>query len=194
VDSADKAQFENVRLIGFQDTLYLKSPQIGSTSRSFFNKSYIEGDVDFIFGDSTAYFYQSEIRTLGDRACPTWPHRIPTSTPATALYSTTCASRMKGKPAPITSTAASMVPQRTLQPYAPLAVEGYSCTYGPATAIRRRPAPSPHLASRRQNGGAEFAHRTHINKQHAVGRLEQERHDLVSARPVQLGRPLEQSD
>ena len=67
VDGADKAQFENIRLIGFQDTLFLKSPQIATTSRSFFNKSYIEGDVDFIFGDSTAYFYQSEIKSLGDR-------------------------------------------------------------------------------------------------------------------------------
>ena len=68
VDGADKAQFENIRLIGFQDTLFLKSPQIATTSRSFFNKSYIEGDVDFIFGDSTAYFYQSEIKSLGDRS------------------------------------------------------------------------------------------------------------------------------
>jgi pectin methylesterase-like acyl-CoA thioesterase len=67
VDGSDKAQFENIRLIGFQDTLYLKSPRIGSTSRSFFNKSYIEGDVDFIFGDSTAYFYQTEIKSIGDR-------------------------------------------------------------------------------------------------------------------------------
>ena len=67
VDGSDKAQFENIRLIGFQDTLYLKSPRIGSTSRSFFNKSYIEGDVDFIFGDSTAYFRQTEIKSIGDR-------------------------------------------------------------------------------------------------------------------------------
>jgi polygalacturonase len=68
VDGADRAQFENVRLIGFQDTLFLRSPQIATTTRSFFNKSYIEGDVDFIFGDSTAYFYQSEIKSLGDRS------------------------------------------------------------------------------------------------------------------------------
>ncbi|WP_363501602.1 pectinesterase family protein [Burkholderia sp. LMU1-1-1.1] len=67
VDGSDKAQFENIRLIGFQDTLYLKSPRIGSTSRSFFNNSYIEGDVDFIFGDSTAYFHQTEIKSIGDR-------------------------------------------------------------------------------------------------------------------------------
>ena len=67
VDGADKAQFENVRLIGFQDTLYVKAKAVATSTRSFFNKSYIEGDVDFIFGDSTAYFYQTEIRTLGDR-------------------------------------------------------------------------------------------------------------------------------
>lgn len=68
VDGADKVQFENVRLIGFQDTLFLKSPRVASTVRSFFNRSYIEGDVDYIFGDSTAYFFETEIKTLGDRS------------------------------------------------------------------------------------------------------------------------------
>ncbi|MES2074762.1 MAG: pectinesterase family protein [Pseudomonadota bacterium] len=68
VDGADKAQFENLRLIGFQDTLFLKAPQPRGGSRSFFNRSYIEGDVDFIFGDSTAYFHRSEIKSLGDRS------------------------------------------------------------------------------------------------------------------------------
>ncbi|MEO7494359.1 MAG: pectinesterase family protein [Massilia sp.] len=67
VDGADKVQFENVRLLGFQDTLFMKTRVPGSTVRSFFNKSYIEGNVDFIFGDTTAYFYKSEIKTLGDR-------------------------------------------------------------------------------------------------------------------------------
>lgn len=72
VEGADKVQFENVRLIGFQDTLYLKNRDVHQrqrdTVRSFFHRSYIEGDVDFIFGDSTAYFLKSEIRTLGDRS------------------------------------------------------------------------------------------------------------------------------
>jgi polygalacturonase len=68
VDGADKAQFENVRLIGFQDTLYLSSADGTATARSFFNKSYIEGDVDFIFGDTIAYFNQCEIKSLGDRS------------------------------------------------------------------------------------------------------------------------------
>lgn len=68
VDGADKVHFENVRFIGYQDTLFLKSSATGVTARSFFDKSYIEGDVDFIFGDTTAYFYLSEIKSLGDRS------------------------------------------------------------------------------------------------------------------------------
>ncbi len=67
VEDADKSQFENVRLLGFQDTLYLTAPASGGSARSFFNNSYIEGDTDFIFGDATAYFYQSEIKSLGAR-------------------------------------------------------------------------------------------------------------------------------
>ncbi|CAN7551531.1 pectinesterase family protein [Pseudoduganella sp. LjRoot289] len=68
VEGADKVQFENVRLIGFQDTLFLRASDTRRTARSFFNKSYIEGDVDFIFGDATAYFHQTEIKSLGDRS------------------------------------------------------------------------------------------------------------------------------
>jgi pectin methylesterase-like acyl-CoA thioesterase/lysophospholipase L1-like esterase len=67
VDGADRVQFENVRFIGFQDTLFLQSGAPGRIVRAFVNKSYIEGDMDFIFGDATAYFRQTEIRTLGER-------------------------------------------------------------------------------------------------------------------------------
>jgi polygalacturonase len=68
LDGADRSQFENVRLLGLQDTLYLKTQDGGRTARSFFDHAYIEGDVDFIFGDATAFFSQSEIRSLGSRA------------------------------------------------------------------------------------------------------------------------------
>jgi len=67
VDGADKVQFENARFIGNQDTLFLRSPTPGSSTRSFFHRSYVEGDVDFIFGDATAYFLRSEIKSLGTR-------------------------------------------------------------------------------------------------------------------------------
>ncbi|SDG68143.1 MULTISPECIES: pectinesterase family protein [unclassified Duganella] len=130
VDGVDKAQFENIRLIGFQDTLFLKSPQVGSTVRSFFNKSYIEGDVDFIFGDSTAYFYQSEVRTLGDRG-----------TSYTAAPNTHVKTRYgfvfdnvrfthEGKKDGDFFLLRQWFAGSRCTPYAPMPVEGYSCTYG----------------------------------------------------------------
>jgi pectin methylesterase-like acyl-CoA thioesterase len=67
VDDADRVHFDNVRFIGYQDTLYLRSTSPERAARVFVNRSYVEGDMDFIFGESTAYFLRSEIRTLGDR-------------------------------------------------------------------------------------------------------------------------------
>lgn len=68
VDGADKAQFEQVSVHGLQDTLFLRAEKIAQITRSFFHRSYVEGDVDFIFGDSIAYFYRSEIKSIGDRS------------------------------------------------------------------------------------------------------------------------------
>jgi pectin methylesterase-like acyl-CoA thioesterase len=68
LDDADEANFDNVRVIGFQDTLYLAASSPEKPARAFFNRSYSEGDMDFIFGEATAYFRDSEIRSLGDRA------------------------------------------------------------------------------------------------------------------------------
>ncbi len=68
LDDADEAHFDNVRITGFQDTLYLASTSPRAPARAFFNRSYVEGDMDFIFGEATAYFRDSEIRSLGDRA------------------------------------------------------------------------------------------------------------------------------
>jgi len=68
VDGADRAQFERVRLLGLQDTLFLSSKDYANTVRSFFHKSYVEGDVDFIFGDTIAYFQDCEVKQIGGRA------------------------------------------------------------------------------------------------------------------------------
>lgn len=136
VDGADKAQFENVRLIGFQDTLYLKSPQIGSTVRSFFNKSYIEGDVDFIFGDSTAYFYQSEIRTLGDRGVS---YVAAPDTHVKTRYGFVFDNvrfTHEGKRTDNFYLLRQWFHSARCTPYAPLPVEGYSCTYGSANGYK----------------------------------------------------------
>jgi len=67
VEGADRVAFENVRFIGFQDTLYLQAKAPPAPTHSFFDRVYVEGDMDFIFGGGTAYFQRSEIRSLGDR-------------------------------------------------------------------------------------------------------------------------------
>jgi pectinesterase len=47
---ADKLVFENVRVLGHQDTLYVTSPDTKTVSRVYFKGSHIQGDTDFIFG------------------------------------------------------------------------------------------------------------------------------------------------
>ncbi|MCG2583765.1 pectinesterase family protein [Massilia sp. TS11] len=133
VDGADKAQFEHIRLIGYQDTLYLKAPRPGTTTRSFFNRSYVEGDVDFIFGDSTAYFHQCEIRSLGDRevsyvAAPSTHLRTPYGFvfDACRFTSDERGYSLAGK----FFLARQWFHNQKCSPYAPVGVPGYSCTLG----------------------------------------------------------------
>lgn len=55
--NSDRAAFRNVRLLGFQDTLFVQG------GRSYFVDSVIEGNVDFIFGAGQAVFETSDIVT-----------------------------------------------------------------------------------------------------------------------------------
>ncbi|HEX5317044.1 MAG TPA: pectinesterase family protein, partial [Candidatus Kapabacteria bacterium] len=66
----DRAVLRHVRLLGFQDTLYLGTKSCVSeqgpcaVTRQYFSDCYIEGNVDFIFGDSKAVFDHCEIHAL----------------------------------------------------------------------------------------------------------------------------------
>lgn len=69
----DRAVFRKVRLLGAQDTLYASSmgcmngAQPGAdcaTGRQYFDDCYIEGHIDFIFGDAKAVFENCEIRSI----------------------------------------------------------------------------------------------------------------------------------
>lgn len=82
--AADKIQFHHCQFKGFQDTLYTGDLSDGMLAKliapsnflessvtipahqkeNFFNDCYIEGDVDYIFGNSLAYFYRCHIHTL----------------------------------------------------------------------------------------------------------------------------------
>ncbi|QJR82890.1 pectin esterase [Alteromonas pelagimontana] len=59
---ADRAAFTNVTIRGYQDTLYV----VGEGHRSYFENCRIEGSVDFIFGEGTAYFEQCDVVSLMD--------------------------------------------------------------------------------------------------------------------------------
>jgi len=56
---ADRVSFENCRLLGNQDTVYLA----GEGNRNYFGNCYIEGTTDFVFGGATAFFEDTEIHS-----------------------------------------------------------------------------------------------------------------------------------
>jgi pectin methylesterase-like acyl-CoA thioesterase len=67
--AADKAVFSNVRFLGNQDTLYAGSRNCSPDgeqcipTRQYLTHCYVEGNVDFIFGDGKAVFDHCEIHS-----------------------------------------------------------------------------------------------------------------------------------
>ena len=55
---ADRAIFDNVRFLGYQDTLL-----VDGRARQYFRNSFITGDADFIFGNATAVFDRCTIES-----------------------------------------------------------------------------------------------------------------------------------
>src|SRR6185369_13670416 len=68
--TGDRAVFRRVRFLGYQDTLYPNGRRCETDrgpcepARQYFSECYIEGNVDFIFGDAIAYFDRCEIHAL----------------------------------------------------------------------------------------------------------------------------------
>lgn len=60
VSDSDRAIFKNSRFWGWQDTLYTRR------GRQYFQDCYIEGSVDFIFGQATAVFENCQIHSKRD--------------------------------------------------------------------------------------------------------------------------------
>ena len=66
----DRNVLRNVQILGNQNTLYVSALKCGESSgpaceagRSYFSRSMIAGNVDFIYGDGTAYFDDCELRS-----------------------------------------------------------------------------------------------------------------------------------
>ena len=66
----DKIQLEDVRLIGHQDTLYVRDVPGGAGDRVYVRQSLIAGDVDFIFGNGTLVVDDSTILSRAGRRAP----------------------------------------------------------------------------------------------------------------------------
>lgn len=69
----DKVQLEQVRLIGRQDTFFVNTSDKKNNyvtdhySRAYIKDSYIEGDVDYVFGRATAVFDGVQFHTVSTR-------------------------------------------------------------------------------------------------------------------------------
>jgi pectinesterase len=65
--TGDKLIFQNVRLLGNQDTLQPSSLTTTIVARAYYKSSYVEGDTDFIFGRGVAVFDDCDIAYVGTR-------------------------------------------------------------------------------------------------------------------------------
>jgi len=63
----DKQIYENVRLLGNQDTFFVKTSSVDVIARVYVTKSFIQGDTDFIFGRGVLVVDSSEIRFISSR-------------------------------------------------------------------------------------------------------------------------------
>ncbi|WOT37732.1 pectinesterase family protein [Streptomyces coeruleorubidus] len=62
--TGDRIVFEDTAFLGNQDTLMTDSPKLTTVSRVYVRDSYIEGDVDFVYGRATTVIERSVIRAL----------------------------------------------------------------------------------------------------------------------------------
>jgi PelA/Pel-15E family pectate lyase len=76
---ADRAVFKKCRFLGWQDTLYAKN------GRQYYVDSYIEGHVDFIFGQAAAVFENCHVHSKADGYL-TAPMRFAADEPAGFVF------------------------------------------------------------------------------------------------------------
>jgi pectinesterase len=111
---ADKAVFKHCRFLGHQDTLF------ADYGRQYYVDSYIEGGVDFIFGNATAVFDRDEIHANGPGYLTAQSRTSPDQTTGYVIISSKVTSGIEagagsGEPAPARDTISLGRPWR---PYA----------------------------------------------------------------------------
>ncbi|WP_164983931.1 pectinesterase family protein [Cellulomonas endophytica] len=67
--TGDRQVYDGVRVLGHQDTLLADAAGsvTGAYVRQYFVRSYVEGDIDFVFGRATAVFDRTTIHALAHR-------------------------------------------------------------------------------------------------------------------------------
>jgi len=65
--NGDKIVVQNVRMHGFQDTVQLRAPDATTIARVYVKDTFIEGDVDFIYGNATVVFDGVTVHYLSSR-------------------------------------------------------------------------------------------------------------------------------
>lgn len=66
--TGDKDVITHTRLLGAQDTLFANKGPNGRRARQYFSDCYIEGHVDYIFGNAKAYFQRCELHGIANQA------------------------------------------------------------------------------------------------------------------------------
>jgi pectinesterase len=98
---ADKAVFKHCRFLGHQDTLF------ADYGRQYYVDSYIEGGVDFIFGNATAVFDHSEIHANGSGYLTAQSRTSPEQTTGYVIIDSKVTSGIEAGPGPGAASEAS---------------------------------------------------------------------------------------
>jgi pectinesterase len=82
LSQGDRALYDNVRVLGNQDTLLAKSPDVDTVTRAYFKSCFVEGDTDFILGRGTLVldgctFHSLTARLTGSVFAPSTDARNP---------------------------------------------------------------------------------------------------------------------
>jgi pectinesterase len=97
-DRADRSIFKHCRFLGHQDTLF------ADYGRQYYVDSYIEGGVDFIFGNATAVFDHSELHANGPGYLTAQSRTAPDQTTGYVIFNSRVTSSISQNAAPMDAT------------------------------------------------------------------------------------------
>ncbi|MGC8540014.1 MAG: pectinesterase family protein [Phycisphaerae bacterium] len=94
LSEGDQEAFTNCNFIGFQDTMYL------ANGRSYFQNCFVNGTVDYVFGNGTAVFQNSTLNSAGNAGGGACVVTAANTAPTTAVGFVFLNSTLTGNPTP----------------------------------------------------------------------------------------------